>query len=137
MDWSILWPPQRPGDADPPVWLTEDPYAEAPETILEKEPLSRFLLQFTLFEAIIAAPYHAWTYCMPTASLDALWNLLRPIPLSPFLPTFFAERFFAAPGLLAQVSNDDNELVVSFGALHRGTLTPLLEHRFRWSYFDG
>ncbi|GIF35686.1 hypothetical protein, partial [Actinoplanes utahensis] len=67
MGWSIPWPPEEPGQADPRVWFTEDPYTEEPETILEEEPLSRFLLQFTLFEAIQAAPYRAWTYCMPTA----------------------------------------------------------------------
>lgn len=111
--------------------------AADPEAILEEEPLSRFLLQFTLNEAMNAAPYHASTYRMPTASLDALWGMLRPIPLSPFLPTYTAERFFVAPGLLTQVSCDENEAVVSFGALHRGTLPPLLEHGFHWSCFDG
>ncbi|MFF2412787.1 hypothetical protein [Streptomyces sp. NPDC058092] len=137
MDWSIPWPPEGPDEADPRVWHTEDPYDADPETILEEEPLSRFLLQFTLVEAQIAAPYHARTYCMPTARLDALWNMLRPVPLSPFLPTYEAEKFFVAPGLLATVSSDENEAVVSFGALHRGTLTPLLEHGFHWFHFDG
>lgn len=137
MDWSIPWPLEESGETDPRVWLTEDPYAATPETILEEEPLSRFLLQFTLYEAMNAAPYHAWTYCMPPARLDALWSMLRPVPLSPFLPTFTAERFFVAPGLLTQVSSSQNEAVVSFGALHRGILTPLLEHGFRWSRFDG
>ncbi|WP_316756640.1 hypothetical protein [Streptomyces herbicida] len=80
---------------------------------------------------------HAWTHCMPTARLDTLWTMLRPVPLGPFLPTYAAERFFVAPGLLTQVSSGEKEAVVSFGALHRGTLTPLLEHGFRWSRFDG
>ncbi|MEO3742307.1 hypothetical protein [Plantactinospora sp. B5E13] len=137
MDWSIRWPPEEPGDAGPRVWLTEDPYAAEPETILEAEPLSRFLLQFTLNEAMNAAPYRASTYCMPVARLDGLWDMLRPVPLDPFLPTYTAERFFVAPGLLTSVSSDANEAVVFFGALHRGTLSPLLEHGFRWSRFDG
>ncbi|WP_432975898.1 hypothetical protein [Dactylosporangium sp. CA-233914] len=137
MDWSIPWPPTEPGEVDPRVWLTEDPYAAEPETILEEEPLSRFLLQFTLNEAMIAAPFHASTYCMLTAHLNALWSMLRSVPLSPFLPTYTAGRFFVAPGLLTQVISDENEAVVGFGAVHRGTLTPLLEHGFRWSRFDG
>ncbi|KOV98673.1 MULTISPECIES: hypothetical protein [unclassified Streptomyces] len=137
MDWSIPWPSQGPDEADPPVWHTEDPDDADPETILEEEPMSRFLLQFTLFQAQIAAPYHARTYSTPTARLDALWNMLRPVPLSPFLPTYEAEKFFVAPGLLAMVSSDENETVVSFGALHRGTLTPLLAHGFHWFQFDG
>jgi hypothetical protein len=119
------------------VWLTEDPYGETPETILEEEPLSRFLLQFTLFEAMNAAPYHAWTYVMPTARLAGLREALLAVPLSPLLPTYTAERFFVAPGLLVQMSGDENEAVVSFGALYRGILTPLLNHDFRWNRFDG
>lgn len=74
---------------------------------------------------------------MPTARLEVWWSMLRPIPLSPFLPTYTAERFFVAPGLLTQVGSDENEAVVSFSALHRGAQTPLLGHKFRWSRFDG
>ncbi|MGW0477413.1 hypothetical protein [Streptomyces coeruleorubidus] len=59
------------------------------------------------------------------------------MPLSPFLPTYTAEEFFVAPGLLTTVSSDENEAVVAFAALHRATLTPLLEHEFRWERFDG
>lgn len=136
-DWSIPWPLKKPDEADPRVWFTEDPDDPHPETTLEEEPLSRFLLQFTLNGAMNVAPYGARTYCMPTARLDALWNMLRPVPLSPFMPTYMTERFFAAPGLLAQVSGDEDEAIVGFSALHRGTLTPLLEHGFRWCHFDG
>lgn len=132
MDWSIPWPPEGASEADPRVWHTEDPYLANPETTLEEEPLSRFLLQFTLYGAMNAAPYHARTYCMPTQRLDPLWSMLRPVPLSPFLPAYEAEKFFVAPGLLTAVSSDENEAVVTFAALHRGTLTPLLEHGFRW-----
>ncbi|WP_217554678.1 hypothetical protein [Streptomyces sp. GbtcB6] len=136
-DWSIPWPPQEPGEADPRVRLTEDPFFEDPETVLEEEPLSRFLLQYTLYEAMNAASYHAYAYCMPTARLAPLWSMLRPVPLSPFLPTYTAEKFFVAPELLTTVSGDENEAVVAFAALHRATLTPLLDHGFRWFRFDG
>ncbi len=136
-DWSIPWPPQELGEADPRVWLTEDPFLADPETILEEEPLSRFLLQYTLNEAMNAALYQARTYCMPTQRLDPLWSTLRPVPLSPFLPTYEADKFYVAPGLLTTVSSDENEAVVTFAALHRATLTPLLEHGFRWFRFDG
>ncbi len=136
MDWSIPWPPGGGGAADPLVWHTEDP-REDPETIVEREPLSRFLLQFTLFGALLAAPYRAATFCMPVGSLDGLWSVLRPVPLSPFLPTYNADRFFVAPGLLAVISADEDEATACFGALHRATLTPLLTHGFRWSRFDG
>ncbi|WP_418955903.1 hypothetical protein [Streptomyces tritici] len=134
MDWSIPWPTER---ADPRVWHTEDPEAADPATTLEAEPLSRFLLQFTLYGAMQAAPFHAATYVMPTARLDRLRPLLRAVPLSPFLPTYEAETFCVAPGLLAAVSGDEKEAVVSFAAHHRGTLTPLLQHDFDWLTFDG
>ncbi|WP_219471534.1 hypothetical protein [Nonomuraea rhizosphaerae] len=137
MDWSIPWPPEGATEAEPRVWHTEDPQGSEPETTLEEEPLSRFLLQFTLFGAMNAAPCQAWTYCMPTVRLKPLWSTLRPVPLSPFLPTYTGERFFMAPGLLAQISYDEDEAIAAFGAPHRTVLTPLLEHGFRWSRFDG
>ncbi|MFF0171369.1 hypothetical protein [Streptomyces prasinus] len=121
-DWSIPWLPQEPGEADPRVWLTEDPLSADPETISEKEPLSRFLLQYTLYEAMNAAPCQAWTYCMPTAHFAPLRSMLHPVPLSPFLPTCTAEKFFVAPGLLTMISSDENEAVVVLAALHRATL---------------
>ncbi|WP_278186541.1 hypothetical protein [Streptomyces laculatispora] len=40
-------------------------------------------------------------------------------------------------GLLAKVSSGENEAVVSFAALHRVTLTPLLRHGFRRLDLDG
>ncbi|MGA5823085.1 hypothetical protein ACPC54_35140 [Kitasatospora sp. NPDC094028] len=136
MDWSVPWPPEGPGKADPRVWHTEDPYGE-PETTVEAEPLSRFLLQFTLYEALAGAPYQAWASSTPLARLDPLLRLLRPVPLGPFLPAYTAERFHVAPGLLAKVSSDEHHAVVTFGALHRAALTPLLAHGFSWSRFDG
>ncbi|MER6275581.1 hypothetical protein ABT202_04610 [Streptomyces sp900105245] len=138
-DWSIAWPPKTktPSENDPRVWLTEDPSMDDPETSPEEEPLSRFLLQFTLYEAMSIAPYQARTYCMPTPCIAPLRSVLRPVPLSPFLPTYTGERFSVAPGLLAAISGDEKEAVVTFSALHRATLTPLLAHGYRWIRFDG
>ncbi|MER6345094.1 hypothetical protein ACWC10_06035 [Streptomyces sp. NPDC001595] len=137
-DWSIPWPPRGgPADSDPPVWLTEDPYCDDdPETILEAEPLSRFLLQFTLNEASGIAPFNAWTLVMPIERLEPLWDFLRPVPLSPFLPTYTSDLFYAAPGLLASVSADEIEATIAFGARHRETLAPLRAYDFPWRRFD-
>ncbi|MDX3586174.1 hypothetical protein OG920_00920 [Streptomyces europaeiscabiei] len=74
---------------------------------------------------------------MPAARLAPLWSMLRPVPLSPFLPAYTAEKFFVAPGLLTRIISDENEAAVAFAALPRATLTPLLEHGYRWSRFDG
>lgn len=53
------------------------------------------------------------------------------------MPTYTGERFFVAPGLLAAISGDEKEAVVTFSALHRATLPPLLAHGYRWIRFDG
>ncbi|MFD7975317.1 hypothetical protein [Streptomyces sp. NPDC059071] len=137
-DWSIPWPPQGgPADSDPPVWLTEAPYFDDdPETILEAEPLSRFLLQFTLNEACDMAPFNAWTLVMPIEHLEPLWDFLCPVPLSPFLPAYTSDLFYAAPGLLASVSADETEATIAFGARHREALAPLRAYDFPWRRFD-
>ncbi|NML54718.1 hypothetical protein HHL19_19070 [Streptomyces sp. R302] len=137
-DWCIPWPPEGgPGDADPPVWLTEDPYGDDdPETILEAEPLSRFLLQFTLDQASGIAPYNAWTYVMPTERLEPLWSSLRPVPLSPYMPTYEGHLFYTGPGLLASISADETEAVAAFGARHREALASLKAYDFPWIRFD-
>ncbi|MFC8585282.1 hypothetical protein ACFUGD_12125 [Streptomyces sp. NPDC057217] len=57
-DRSVPWPPRAgPEGPDPPVRLTEDPHSDDPETIAEAEPLSRFLLQFTLDGVVDGSPH--------------------------------------------------------------------------------
>ncbi|MFJ9694784.1 hypothetical protein [Kitasatospora sp. NPDC101183] len=136
MDWSVPWPPEGPAKADPRVWHTEDPYGE-PESEVEAEPLSRFLLQFTLYEAVNSAPYQAWALSAPNERVAPLLRMLRPVPLGPYLPAYGAVRFHVAPGLIARVTGDEQEAVVTFGALHRAVLTPLSAHGFEWHRFDG
>ncbi|WP_127500748.1 hypothetical protein [Actinoplanes solisilvae] len=133
-DWSIRWPST---DTDPRVWLTEDPWFDPnPETILEAEPLSRFLLQFTLHAATGLAPFNAWSRVMPVERLDPLRDFLRPVPLSPWLPTYTADLFYAAPGLLASVCASEGEAMVAFAARDRETLAPLRKYDFPWTRFD-
>ncbi|SEC24762.1 hypothetical protein [Streptomyces sp. TLI_105] len=137
-DWSIPWPPQTgPEDADPPVWLTEDPHSDDdPETIIEAERLSRFLLQFTLDQACGIAPFRAWTFVLPLERLEPLWSFLRPVPLSPHKPTYESSVFYAAPGLLASISAHESKATIGFGARHRETLAPLRTYDFPWRHFD-
>ncbi|MFE6223673.1 MULTISPECIES: hypothetical protein [unclassified Streptomyces] len=137
-DWSIPWPPQGgPADADPAVWRTEDPYAEEdPEMIPEGEPLSRFLLQFTLHEASGIAPFRAWTHEMPVERMEPLREFLRPVPLSPFLPDCRGDLFFAAPGLLVSMSAGETVADLAFAARDREVLASLRAYDFPWSRFD-
>ncbi|MFI1380678.1 hypothetical protein [Embleya sp. NPDC020886] len=74
---------------------------------------------------------------MPSERLDDLRDLLRPGALKPSPPTFTAETFHIAPGLLAQVSNSDGEATAAFAALDREALAPLREYPFPWSRLEG
>ncbi|MCL2550784.1 MAG: hypothetical protein FWE75_01420 [Actinomycetia bacterium] len=136
-DWSVPWPPEGTDGADPAVWMTFDPHRPDPEVVVEREPLSRFLLQYVLYHTQLVAPGQAWTKVMPPSRLAPLRDVLRPVPLSPFLPMFTSESFYAAPGLLALINADDTEAIAAFGTLDRQTLTPLGEYPFPWSRFDG
>ncbi|MFI8515910.1 hypothetical protein ACIGHB_32800 [Streptomyces sp. NPDC085460] len=139
-DWTIPWPPRGgPEDDDPPVWHTEGPYDydnDNPDTHLQTEPLSRFLLQFTLKEASGLAPFSAWTDLMPVERLEPLRNFLRPIPLGPYMPDYGGHLFYAAPGLLAAISSDGTQADAVFAARHRETLAPLKTYTFPWRRFD-
>jgi hypothetical protein len=121
------WPPGRSTPSDRP--------AASPPIVSSTTSMSR--TASVKSAAANAAPHQAWSYCMPVGRLDVLLDMLRPVPLSPFLPAYTAEGFFVAPGLLAQISHDDHEAVTAFGALDRGFLTPLLSQGIRWRRFDG
>ncbi|MGW1077962.1 hypothetical protein [Streptomyces sp. NPDC002537] len=66
-DWSLPWQPNA-ADTDPAVVLTRDG-ASTPE----QEPLSRFLLQFSLHEAAVTAPYQA---DVRGALLENVWEMI-------------------------------------------------------------
>lgn len=136
-DWSVPWPADGTHEADPAVWMTFDPGRPGAEVVVEREPLSRFLLQYVLYQTQQAAPCQAWTKVMPTFRLAPLRDVLLPVPLSPFLPMFTSESIHVAPGLLALINADGDEAVAAFGTLDRRTLMPLGEYPFPWSRFDG
>ncbi|MFF5335207.1 hypothetical protein [Streptomyces sp. NPDC013181] len=132
--WSIPWQLDA-ADADPDVWLTED---DAP--VREEEPLSRFLLQFSLYEASMTAPYLAVLRDLPEQLLAELETCLHRVPLRSFLAPIVPTDFLVGPGVVAHVSpelNDGNECDVWIGALHRSALVPLSRLQLPWSRFDG
>ncbi|MFE7528076.1 hypothetical protein ACFU7Y_20510 [Kitasatospora sp. NPDC057542] len=133
-DWSI---PQQLNIAgtDPDVGLTS---GDAP--VPEREPLSRFLLQFSLHEAAVSAPYQAGAQGVPELLLPPLESLLRRVPLRPFMAPIVPKTFLVGPGVVAQVSpsyHSKNEVTVQIGAHHRGALRPLGELGLDWRRFDG
>ncbi|MFE0948406.1 MULTISPECIES: hypothetical protein [Streptomyces] len=133
-DWSIPWQLDA-ASTDPDVWLTED---DAPAR--EEEPLSRFLLQFSLYEASMTAPYQAFLRNLPEQLLSELEACLHRVPLRPFLAPIGPTNFLVAPGLVAHISpelNSSNESDVWIGALHRSALRPLSRLQLPWRRFDG
>jgi hypothetical protein len=131
--WSLLWTLDGP-EADPTVWFRE--YDEPP--IAEQEPLSGFLIQFSLYEASMGADYVARSCQLTAQQVDLLTERLLPVPLRPFRPGA-PTRFYVAPGLVLHVSDGggDNGFSAWAGATHRSALAPLADVPIEWDQFDG
>ncbi|MDQ7910003.1 hypothetical protein RB614_36450 [Phytohabitans sp. ZYX-F-186] len=121
------------GPDDPVVWMVDGhdgPVAMA-------EPLSGFLVQFSLFETAIGATYRAAAWEVPEPVVSRLTSSLAPVPLLPWR-CFGLTSFHVAPGLIACVTDTGNGLYeVTVGAWHRALLRPLAELGDGWQRFDG
>lgn len=130
--WSVLWTLDGPA-TDPTVWFRE--YDEPP--ISEQEPLSGFLIQFSLYEAAMGADYVALTGRLTAQQVDRFTEGLHPVPLRPFWP-WAPTRFYVAPGLVLHVSDEgDDSFSIWAGATHRSALAPLADAAVEWTRFDG
>jgi hypothetical protein len=132
--WSLLWTLED-DESDPTVWFCEDPE----EPVAEQEPLSGFLLQYSLFEAIMNADYWAMpgSDSLTGHQIDRLTHGMHLVPLRPFWPGMNA-RFYVAPGLVMYVGEGDNDGFSAWaGALHRSVLAPLATVDVKWTRFDG
>ncbi|MCZ4126060.1 hypothetical protein [Streptomyces sp. H39-S7] len=130
--WSLLWTLDPP-EADPTVWFRE--FDEEP--IVEQEPLSGFLIQFSLFEASMSADYRALPRRLTAAQVARFTETLHLVPLRPFWP-WAPTHFYVAPGLVVHVSSEDGEeFDVWAGASHRSALAPLADLPVDWTRFDG
>ncbi|MFD9058201.1 hypothetical protein ACFWCM_23220 [Streptomyces albidoflavus] len=130
--WSLLWTLDGP-EADPTVWFRE--FDEEP--IAEQEPLSGFLIQFSLFEASMSADYLALPRRLTAAQVAQLTEALHLVPLRPFWP-WAPTYFYVAPGLVLHVSSaGGEEFDVWAGASHRNALAPLADLPVDWIRFDG
>ncbi|MFJ4686976.1 hypothetical protein [Streptomyces sp. NPDC088789] len=131
-DWCLRWPPDG-SEADPAVWFLEPDE----EPVAEQEPLSGFLIQFSLFEAAVGAKYTAMSGNLPAAQVEQLVRPLHPVPLRAFWP-WAPTRFHVAPGLVLHVSPGySGAYDVWAGATHRSALAPLADHPIDWTRFDG
>ncbi|WP_062430375.1 hypothetical protein [Herbidospora daliensis] len=123
-----------PAEDDPVVWTVEDPS----ERQAERERLSGFLIQFSLFEAVMSAPYKAWSDRVPEPMADELTRGLRRVPLKTWMWPLFQTSFYVAPGLVvAEGRNEDEECYVLVGVVHRSLLRPLTDCGIQWQYFEG
>nr|WP_062336559.1 hypothetical protein [Herbidospora sakaeratensis] len=123
-----------PSEDDPIVWTAEDPS----ERHAERERLSGFLIQFSLFEAVMSAPYKAWSRRVPEPIADELTRGLRRVPLKTWMWPLWQTSFYVAPGLVvAEDRNEDEECYVWVGAVHRSLLRPLTDFGIQWQYFEG
>lgn len=130
--WSLRWEFDEP-EPDPTVWFRETD--EPP--VAEQEPLSGFLIQFSLYEASMGADYGAHTNAITAEQVERLTTGLRLVPLRPFL-AWSPTRFYVAPGLVMHVSKDmeDGLFWAWAGATHRSAMAPLDEDAVDWSRFD-
>ncbi len=130
--WSLLWTLDNP-EADPTVWFSEDDQS----AIAEQEPLSGFLIQFSLFEASMGADYVALSLRLTAEQVDRLAEALLLVPLRPFWPAA-PTRFYVAPGLVLHVTDEGigNGFSAWAGATHRSALAPLA-NLVEWDRFDG
>ncbi|MFG2985420.1 hypothetical protein ACGFYQ_29870 [Streptomyces sp. NPDC048258] len=130
--WSLLWTLDEP-EVDPTVWFGE--FDEEP--IAEQEPLSGFLIQFSLFEASMGADYLALPRRLTALQVEQITRALHLAPLRPFWP-WVPTHFYVAPGLVMRVSSEDGEeFDVWAGATHRSALNPLADLPIDWLRFDG
>ncbi|MCK8679352.1 hypothetical protein [Streptomyces lichenis] len=130
--WSLLWTTED-AESDPTVWFRE--YDEEP--VAEQEPLSGFLLQFSLFEASLGADYLALPRRLGAAQVELFTQALHPVPLRPFWPGA-PTHFYVAPGLVVHVSSEDGEeFDVWAGATQRSALDRWADLPVDWTRFDG
>ncbi|MFF4414385.1 hypothetical protein ACFYY8_17805 [Streptosporangium sp. NPDC001559] len=129
--FTWLFDPSRP---DPEVWIDQDGY----EPRREHQPMSGFLLQFALYEAMMNAPYQALCVDLAAEYVDTLAAALTPVPWEPWRWPNDSTRFYVAPGVIAEMTDQGHGNVsVWAGAVHRSVLRPLGRLGIPWTDFDG
>lgn len=123
-----------PAHDDPPVWFEHPGEGLRPE----REPLSRFLLQFAVGETLATLPYKGWGHRVRTEHVRDLTSALTPLPLRPSTHPYDRTDFHFGPGLIVQVGdNGQGTLEVHLGATHRSVLRPLEDLAIDWFTFEG
>lgn len=120
-----------PAEDDPAVWLVWQGLAP----VAEREPLSGFLVQFSLMEAITAGPLHAYSWASP-ATVDVTGGL-REVPLAPWHWPGDPTRFFVGPDVVLCTSTQgDDEIAVLATARTPEALRSLARSDVEWDVLD-
>lgn len=129
-EWSL---DQYAEGDDPIVWTTENM-----EPVAEPEPLSGFLVQFSLFEAAMSAPYLAILDRRPMAEVHRLLGLLRRVPLAPARWYGTDIEFHVGPGVIAWGERQgEDSFDYWLGASDRAALSEFASLDITWERFDG
>lgn len=120
-----------PAEDDPTVWMV----AQHTPPVAEREPLSGFLVQFSLMEALCAAPLHAYAWAEP-AHVDVTGGL-REVPLAPWHWPGDPTRFYVGKNLVLCTSvQAEDEIAILAGARTADALRPLADAGPEWDVFD-
>ncbi|HEU5057508.1 MAG TPA: hypothetical protein VFU21_13330 [Kofleriaceae bacterium] len=117
--------PRRGGDAEVFLWDLER------EPVREREPLSGYLLQAVLFEAMWRAPWSA--SCIASdAERAAVIAPLERVPLAPWRWPGDPCELFVGPVLIAMISRNGSDWYVVVGARSRQALRYLRDIDAGW-----
>lgn len=140
-DGVVFWAyPAASSIADPVVSLL----GARPEPLEEREPLSGFLVQLALFEAVMTkSPYRAVAFQAPTSAVSRITGSLTPVPLQPLRWPHDPTSFYVGPGLVGMVTaggggypKTDNTVSLYVGCRHRSLLRPVADAGVQWDVLD-
>jgi hypothetical protein len=120
-----------PAEEDPVVWLVP-PHGEP---IAEREPLSGFLVQFCLFEALLTGSALAGCSTTPPERANQLTAALQEVPLAPWHWPADPTRFFVAPDLVLYHGTCFDHVEIMCGARTSAALAPLAAVDVDWDVF--
>jgi hypothetical protein len=120
------WMTSRSGGDDAPVWAE----ATEGETVIENEPLSRFLVTVAILEAVFGSPEGASTAWLHRDRLGSGFGPLRRLPFAPWRgfpedATFYASDDLLAVSCVNATPESDEYLSVWVGARDRPALSAL------------
>jgi hypothetical protein len=134
-----IWATAPTETRDAPVWVREN---DPGEPWFEEEPLSRFLLQLVVYEAVMGAPEGAVAAWLPLAEMERLSRRVHELPLAAWHRPLYPTRFYAGERVLLVVMPNpgpEDEAYVSLyvGALDAEALTLVADHvDDSWDYFS-